>query len=137
MCCKIRYVTKVGTPLLVLDTPPGGGHVGGHAPLGAGHVVLFGFQNMVTLQVATSERAYMGARGLSHTRGIQEAAGQPSVRYALRWIPALSRGLDSMALWPPSNSTIPCFYSQAGQPSVRCALRWIPAMRRGLDSMTL
>ena len=34
----------------------------------------------------------------SHTGGIQEAAGQPSVRDALRWIPAMSRGLDWMAL---------------------------------------
>ena len=35
---------------------------------------------------------------LSHTGGIQEAAGQPSVGYALRWVPAVRRGLDSMAL---------------------------------------
>ena len=34
----------------------------------------------------------------SNTGDIQEKIGQPSVRSALAWIPALSRGLDSMAL---------------------------------------
>ena len=34
----------------------------------------------------------------SNTGGIQEKIGQPSVKFALTWIPALSRGLDSMAL---------------------------------------
>ena len=50
--CAVKSDTcvQVGTPPLVLDTPPGGGLVDGHAPLGGGHVVLlFGFQNMVTL----------------------------------------------------------------------------------------
>ena len=38
----------------MLDTPPRGRHVGGHTPLGASHVVLlFGFQNMVTLERAS------------------------------------------------------------------------------------
>ena len=34
--------------------------------------------------------------------GIQEKIGQTSVRSALIWIPAFSKGLDLMALWAPS-----------------------------------
>ena len=37
---------------------------------------------------------------MGHTGGIQEAAGRPSVGYALRWISAVRRGLDSMACRP-------------------------------------
>ena len=40
------------------------------------------------------------------TGGIQEKIGQPSIRSTLICIPALSRGLDSMALKVPSNSVI-------------------------------
>ena len=36
--------------------------------------------------------------------GIQEKIGQPSVRLALIWIPALNRGLDLRTSWVPSNS---------------------------------
>ena len=56
------------------------------------------------------EPVTQGGCGRSHPRGLQEAAGQPSVSYGLRWIPAMSRGLDSMALEVPSCSTVLCFY---------------------------
>ena len=49
------------------------------------------------------ERVAQGGHGLfSHTRGLQEAAGQPSVRDALSEIFAMSRGLVLMALQAPS-----------------------------------
>ena len=47
----------------------------------------------------------------SNTGGIQEKIGQPLVIYALTWIPALSRGLDSMALQAPSKSIILRFHA--------------------------
>ena len=49
----------------------------------------------------TMEPVTQGGRELSHTRGIQGAAGQSFASHALKWIPALSRGLDSMALMTP------------------------------------
>ena len=42
----------------------------------------------------------------SNTGGIQEKLRQPSGRYPLIYIPALSRGLDLMALYTSSNFTI-------------------------------
>ena len=96
-----------------------------------------------------------GGRGLfSHTGGLQEAAGQPSARDALRWIPAMHTGVGLDGLVGPFHlypSMILGQWNQlpqggrglfshtgglqeaAGQPSVRDALRWIPARRRGLD----
>ena len=41
------------------------------------------------------EPVAQGGGGLSHTGGLQEAAGQPSVRYALRWIEQ-GVGLDGL-----------------------------------------
>ena len=46
----------------------------------------------------------------SSAGGIQEKFRQPSARSALIWIPAMGRGLDSMALEAPFSSIIPWFY---------------------------
>ena len=46
----------------------------------------------------------LGSGDRFNTGGIQEKMGQSSVGSALIWIPALSGGLDSMALEAPPNS---------------------------------
>ena len=61
----------------------------------------------------TMEPIILGGGECSDTAAIQEKIGQTSVRSALTWIPALSRGLDSMALQAPSNSVILWFYDFA------------------------
>ena len=56
-------------------------------------------KNILTCKSSTiMEPMTLGGCGLSHTRGVQEAAGQSHVRDALRWIPAMSSGVDPMAL---------------------------------------
>ena len=52
----------------------------------------------------------LGGGKNSNTGGIQEKFRQPHGRYPLIYIPALSRGLDSMALQAPSNSIILWLY---------------------------
>uniref|UniRef100_A0A8D2LTT3 Myosin motor domain-containing protein n=1 Tax=Varanus komodoensis TaxID=61221 RepID=A0A8D2LTT3_VARKO len=46
------------------------------------------------------ERVTKGGCGISHTRGIPDAMGQPSERDGLTGSPALSRVLDWMPFWP-------------------------------------
>ena len=53
-----------------------------------------------------------GGGECSNTGGIQKKIRQPSVRSALIWIPALSRGLGLMALKAPSNSILWFFCSK-------------------------
>ena len=56
------------------------------------------------------EPTTLGGGECSNAGGIQEKIGQPSARFVLIWIPALSRGVDLMTLEAPSNSIILWLY---------------------------
>ena len=62
----------------------------------------------------TVEPMTSGGGKRSNAGGIQDKMGQPPVRSALICIPALSRGLDWMALWAPSYSWILRFCERGG-----------------------